>query len=121
MYFFIDFKWKGCYIGNQPPKKEQSMSGNPKNLKNHQNQKQAGGYHLKPITRGVLGELSKISEELEEAYDAEAQGVKIMLLVELSDMIGAIKAVAEKNGSSLEDLIKMQQVTERAFKTGARK
>lgn len=79
------------------------------------------GYHLKKIKKGVLGELSKIREELEEAEDAQVQGVKIMLLVELSDMIGAIKAVAEKQGCTLEDLIKMQEVTERAFKSGARK
>lgn len=79
------------------------------------------GYHLRKISKGVLGELSKVKEELEEAEDAQAQGVKIMLLVELSDMIGAIKAVAEKNGSSLEDLLAMQQVTERAFKSGERK
>ena len=79
------------------------------------------GYHLRKITKGVLGELSKIKEELEEAEDAQAQGVKILLLVELSDMIGAIKAVAEKNGSSLEDLLAMQAVTERAFKSGERK
>lgn len=79
------------------------------------------GYHLRKIPKGVLGELSKIKEELEEAEDALAQGVKIMLLVELSDMIGAIKAVAEKNGSSLEDLLAMQAVTERAFKSGERK
>lgn len=79
------------------------------------------GYHLKKIKKGTLGELSKVREELEEAEDAQEQGVKIMLLVELSDMIGAIKAVAEKNGSTLEDLIKMQKVTERAFKSGARK
>lgn len=143
------------------------------------------GYHLATINKGVLGELSKVREEVEEAMDAQAQGVKIMLLVELSDMIGAMKAVAEKNqlkfsdiiaiyeglaqtqkkprgslakinhqlvlvennfasgvkirlaadlanllnevvnfskknGASLEDLIKMQEVTERAFKTGHR-
>ncbi len=79
------------------------------------------GYHIKQIKKGTLGELSKIQEELDEAVDAQEQGVKIMLLVELSDLIGAVKAVAEKNGSSLEDLIKMQQVTERAFKSGRRK
>ena len=79
------------------------------------------GYHLRDIKKGTLGELSKVREELEEAEDSQEQGVKIMLLVELSDMIGAIKAVAEKNGSTLEDLIEMHKVTERAFKSGARK
>lgn len=79
------------------------------------------GYHLKQIPKGKLGDLSKIQEELDEAKDAEDQGIKLMLLIELSDMIGAIKAVAEKNGSSLNDLIKMQEVTERAFKSGHRR
>lgn len=79
------------------------------------------GYHKREIKKGVLGELSKIEEELEEAKDALEQGVKIMLLVELSDLIGAIKAVAEKQGVTLEDLIKMQEVTERAFKSGSRR
>lgn len=79
------------------------------------------GYHLKKIKKGTLGELSKIQEELDEAKDAEKQKIKIMLLLELSDIIGAVKAVAEKNGSSLDDLIAMQKVTERAFKSGSRK
>lgn len=79
------------------------------------------GYHKKIIKKGKLGDLSKIKEELEEAIDAEEQGVKLMLLIELSDMIGAIKAVAEKNGVTLNDLLDMQVVTERAFKSGNRK
>lgn len=79
------------------------------------------GYHISKIEKGTFGELSKIKEELDEAFDAEKQGVKIMLLLELSDMIGAIKAVAEKNGSSLDDLIKMQKITERVFLDGSRK
>lgn len=79
------------------------------------------GYHLTEIAKGTLGELSKIREELDEAVDAEQQGVKIMVAVELADMIGAIKAYAEsKLGMSLDDLIAMQKVTERAFKNGRR-
>lgn len=78
-------------------------------------------YHLNKIKKGTLGELSKIQEELDEAKDAEEQGSKIMLLLELSDLIGAIKLVAEKNGCSLTDLIKMSELTERAFKSGSRK
>lgn len=77
-------------------------------------------YHLDEIKRGVLGELSKVREELDEAIDAEKQNCKIMLLVELSDMIGAIEAVAEKNGSTLEDLLTMQKITKRAFVSGHR-
>ena len=78
------------------------------------------GYHLKKIKKGKLGELSKIREELEEAEDSEKQGAKIMLMIELSDMIGAIEAVGEKLGVSLEDLLKMKELTQRAFRTGER-
>lgn len=67
-------------------------------------------------------ELSKIKEELEEAIDAEQQGVKIMVAVELSDLIGAVRHYANKHlGITLEDLIKMSDVTERAFRSGRRK
>lgn len=79
------------------------------------------GYHKNEIVKGKLGFLSKIREELDEAEDAESQGIKLMMLIELSDIIGAIKAVAEQNGSSLIDLLKMQEATERAFKSGERK
>ena len=48
------------------------------------------GYHLRKIAKGSPGEASKIKEELEEFLDAVDQGVKIMALVELSDLYGAI-------------------------------
>lgn len=56
------------------------------------------GFHQKEIKKGVYGELSKIEEELNEAYDALEQGQDLMLLIELSDMIGAIEGVAKKYG-----------------------
>ncbi|NJO48259.1 MAG: hypothetical protein HC840_00925 [Leptolyngbyaceae cyanobacterium RM2_2_4] len=59
--------------------------------------KQKPGYHLKEIKKGQPGELSKIQEELDEAFDAEDQGVKIMLAVELSDLIGAVEQYAEQS------------------------
>lgn len=80
----------------------------------------SGGYHLSQIPRGVHGELSKVLEEYNEAVDAEKQGVKLMLLQELSDIILAIEAVALNNGSNLDDLIKMSAVTKRAFNVGDR-
>lgn len=79
------------------------------------------GYHKRVITKGVLGEPSKIREELEELEDALEQDVKIMALVELSDLYGAVKAVASKLGVTMEDLVAMHTVTERAFKDGSRK
>lgn len=78
------------------------------------------GYHLDQIKRGIFGELSKVQEELDEAADAQKQGCRIMLLVELSDLIGAVEAVAEKNGSSLDELISMQKITKRVFQSGHR-
>lgn len=81
------------------------------------------GYHIRSIPRGELGELSKISEELEEAIDAQEQGAKVMVLVELSDMVGAIQAYLEKHhpGTGLEDLQAMARITRRAFESGRRR
>jgi len=81
------------------------------------------GYHIAEIERGELGELSKIQEELDELWDARQQGAKIMELVELSDLVGAIKAYLKKHHSStsFEDLIVMSDITRRAFENGHRK
>ncbi len=80
------------------------------------------GYHLKAIPKGVLGELSKIAEELAELEDAEQQQCKIMQAVELSDLYGAIRHYAEKQlGMTMQDILKMSEITERAFINGRRK
>lgn len=63
------------------------------------------GFHQARITKGVLGELSKVREELEEAEDAAAQGQKLMLLIELADIVGAVELVAQRNGATLDDLV----------------
>lgn len=80
------------------------------------------GYHINKIEKGTIGELSKIYEEVEEIKDAEQQGITIMLLVELSDMLGATQLYLEKHHPtiSIEDLLKMSDVTQRAFKSGGR-
>lgn len=80
------------------------------------------GYHLKKIAKGVLGEPSKIFEEVEEFRDAVEQGVSIMALVELSDLMGAISAYLGKHHPSvtMDDLQMMRSVTERAFQNGRR-
>jgi len=80
------------------------------------------GYHLIDINKGVVGELSKVYEEIEEVKDADAQGVAIMLLTELSDTIGAIESYLEKHHPTItiEDLIKMNKVTKRVFNSGHR-
>lgn len=82
----------------------------------------APGYHLSVIDKGELGELSKIKEEIDEALDAEAQSSKVMVLVELSDAVGAIEAYLARHhpSISLEDLKTMSAITKRAFENGRR-
>lgn len=79
------------------------------------------GYHIKKITKGEYGQVSKIREELEELEDALEQDNKILALVELSDLYGAIKAVAHNTGVTMDDVKKMSEATESAFKDGSRK
>lgn len=45
------------------------------------------GYHITPITKGKVGELSKVLEEVNEALDAEQQNCDVIVLLELSDVI----------------------------------
>ncbi len=79
------------------------------------------GYHKTKIEKGVLGEFSKIREEFLEAEDALEQDNKVMMLVELCDLIGAIEAYSEKHNMSLNDLITMKDATKSAFLDGSRK
>lgn len=80
------------------------------------------GYHLSEIPRGEFGEPSKIIEEAMELADAHSQGARIMALVELSDLVGAVEGYLRRHhpGSSLDDLITMAAITGRAFKNGHR-
>lgn len=81
------------------------------------------GYHIRQIKRGKFGELSKVREELEEVEDAEEQGVSLMILIELSDMIGAIDGYLAKHfpDTTLSELVAMSAITQRAFRNGHRK
>lgn len=78
------------------------------------------GYHITEIKKGVLGTFSKIQEEFEELQDAVTQQSPILILVELSDLVGAIEAVASKYNITLEEVIKMTNATKKAFKDGTR-
>ena len=102
------------------------------------------GYHLREIPKGVLGEWSKVEEELAEFEDAKEQGSKILMLVELSDIWGALVAYTLKHNSEkdwyqksdnaskfvidearnldtrIEEIIKFSRITERAFMSGER-
>ena len=79
------------------------------------------GYHKTHIPKGTLGQFSKIEEEFLELKDGIEQGDKILQLVELTDLIGAIDSYSfYQFGFSLEDLIKFTRKTQSAFKDGSR-
>lgn len=79
------------------------------------------GYHISKIEKGKLGEFSKIEEEFQEAKDAIAQDNPIMVLLELSDMLGAIEQYCvQKHNITLKQVFNMKKATERAFEDGTR-
>lgn len=80
------------------------------------------GYHLKEIPKRNYGSFGKIMEELEELNDAHEQGSKIMQLVELADVYGAIEGYLQERfpGMEMHDLKKFSDITKRAFKNGHR-
>jgi N-acyl-D-aspartate/D-glutamate deacylase len=81
------------------------------------------GYHFNKILKGTYGEASKIEEEFNEFIDALEQDNNLMALIELSDLLGAIKGYLENHHPSITlfDLEQMAKSTERAFKDGTRK
>ena len=78
------------------------------------------GYHKRTIAKGELGKVSKVREELEELEDAIEQGVRIMALLEMADLYGALRALAAEYEVSMKDLEAMDNVTARAFEHGER-
>ncbi len=78
------------------------------------------GYHKKEITKGVLGQFSKIKEEFEELEDAVEQKDSILTLCELSDMIGAIEEYLKRWNMDLNTLKNFSDKTKSAFKEGKR-
>jgi hypothetical protein len=80
------------------------------------------GYHLVKIKKGILGEISKIQEELDELKDARLQKSPVLELCELSDLCGAIKCYLKKYYPliEIEHLIKMADSTASAFLEGER-
>lgn len=78
-------------------------------------------YHKNEIPEGVYGELSKVKEEFYELMDAREQGSKVMELIELSDLVGAIEGYIQIHyGMEIDDLRKFSNITKRAFKSGSR-
>ena len=80
------------------------------------------GWHLTEITKGNLGAPSKILEECEEFLDACDQELPILILWELSDLIGAIDAYLKQfhPSISIEDLINHAKKNSQMFKDGVR-
>lgn len=78
-------------------------------------------YHESEIPKGEYGEFSKITEEFLEASDAHEQNNPILLLVELSDLLGAIEGYVKKYNLTIEEVMKMSAATRRSFESGERK
>lgn len=80
------------------------------------------GYHLTKIDKHRYGTIDKIQEELDELDDANRQCSKVMMLVELSDLYGAIEGYLQERfpGMEMHDLKKFSDITKRAFKNGHR-
>ncbi len=78
------------------------------------------GYHNRKITKGILGTISKVKEEIEEFEDAQEQKNKILQIVELSDIYGALEKLAEQYYLTMDDLKKMSDKTKSAFMDGDR-
>lgn len=78
-------------------------------------------YHTKKIKKGIFGEFSKIEEEFEELKDANAQSNKILEICELCDLIGAIEEYIKINNLTIDDLVKMKELTRHSFIDGSRK
>lgn len=115
---------KKCTCGDRSSWNPTRVSNYPHYLTCPQaSKKNIFGYHTTEIQKGDIGESSKILEEVLELLDAEKQGAKLMALLECADIIGAIEEYILKHHSnySLEDLIKMKDITKRAFQNGQRK
>lgn len=79
------------------------------------------GYHLRPIDKGTYGEFSKVQEEIAELEDAYSQESKVLQIVEICDLLGALEAYATNHlGVQLSDLVYFKDITKRAFLNGHR-
>lgn len=79
-------------------------------------------YHVREIPTGVYGDFSKIQEEYTELVDAIEQGSRILELVELSDLYGAIEGYIEKHfDMTMDDIRHMAEITRSSFQDGTRK
>jgi len=79
------------------------------------------GYHLRDLPRSPHGSAGKVVEEALELAEAVEQGASIMALCECADVVSALRGyLRAEHGESFEDVVKMADVTERAFRSGRR-
>ena len=71
------------------------------------------GYHTHLMKKGVLGEISKIREELDELIDAHEQKARILALCEVADLVGAIELYLTRHlpGFTIADAQQMVAMT----------
>lgn len=79
------------------------------------------GYHKVEIAKGKIGEFSKIKEEFEELTDAVGQQNKVLIICELTDLIGAVEEYIKQYNLTIQDLKDFSDLTKSAFKEGKRK
>lgn len=77
-------------------------------------------YHKNKIEKGEFGEFSKIKEEFQELEDAVDQDCKVLIICELTDLVGSIEAYAKKYNLTIIDLIKFSNKTKQAFEEDKR-
>lgn len=101
---FLTFKDKR-FVFETREKKLLTIHYSEKNTYDGINLEKRFKWHKREITRGEYGEFSKVLEEVEEAEDALEQNNKLMYLIELSDIVGAIEGIVENYGLTLDELI----------------
>ena len=125
---FIADYWLDEYIDTSPLKIKEVKDLGPQGFQGVQGTELMGaspiqnkGYHLVNIPKGEIGKISKIEEELNELKDADSQKSKIMIMIELSDLYGAIEEYCNTQNITMEDIKVFSNITKRAFKNGHRK
>uniref|UniRef100_A0A6C0LT50 Uncharacterized protein n=1 Tax=viral metagenome TaxID=1070528 RepID=A0A6C0LT50_9ZZZZ len=79
------------------------------------------GYHKELIFKtSKIESPLKIFEEYEEFFESLSQNNKLMAIIELSDLYGAIESYISKYNLNMEDLKLMSDTTKRAFINGRR-
>jgi NTP pyrophosphatase (non-canonical NTP hydrolase) len=78
------------------------------------------GYHVTAIKKSGVLSPYKLVEESIEFVDALASGNRIMAMVELSDLYGMVKQMANRLNVTIEDIDAMSKATTDAFTSKSR-